>query len=305
MYVIREMEDALEDCIKGALDRNDNSVNAWDEAVAFYVGSLEATTDGTTGNKDTNGKLLYTLANKQCANFRTCGEGNNEVSGNSAINIYIMRAFEAGQGDLMTGGGQCDAARRRKEEIEKLMVVPLIQGTLNAAYSRDYDLLTTGDGRDKADAEGAAFAASVLPLVHACNKNDAQIIYDNMRAGLYDSDFLAVKAAFEANYRCMGVSCKEVGGLWVEENGSKTVYRDNASPCNDVTTVDNTAAIVGIVLGGLCVFLILVIVYMKVSRRNDQDNSFVAAGDEHIDPVPPPAAFKVGGGELPEQSLML
>merc|ERR1719261_1162090 len=43
MYVIREMEDAVLDCKAGCIDCNDDPVHAWDEAVAFYAGSLEGT----------------------------------------------------------------------------------------------------------------------------------------------------------------------------------------------------------------------------------------------------------------------
>jgi hypothetical protein len=50
------------------LQGNQDSASAWDEAVAYYVGSLE----GTDGKGD--GVLLYDLADKQCINFRTCGE---------------------------------------------------------------------------------------------------------------------------------------------------------------------------------------------------------------------------------------
>ena len=40
MYVIREYEDALDDCNKGCIDCNDSSVHAWDEGVVSDGGSL-------------------------------------------------------------------------------------------------------------------------------------------------------------------------------------------------------------------------------------------------------------------------
>merc|ERR1740138_361012 len=50
-YVIWEMQDAVNDCKSGTLTSNDApvggaSVHAWDEAVAFYTGSLEGTAKG-------------------------------------------------------------------------------------------------------------------------------------------------------------------------------------------------------------------------------------------------------------------
>ena len=70
MYVIREMEDALDDCKEACTieDCNDDPVHAWDEGVAFYTGSLE----GSDGSG--SGKLAYALADKRCANFKTCGD---------------------------------------------------------------------------------------------------------------------------------------------------------------------------------------------------------------------------------------
>ena len=281
MYVIREMEDALDDCIKGDLKRNDNTVYAWDEAVAFYVGSLEGN-DGAG-----SGTLLYSLADKRCTNFKTCGEAGNMLGGTSAVNIKIRRAFEAGKNDILTG--QCDAARSRKEEIEKLMAVPMIQGTLRYSFFRDYEL-GEGSERDKIDAEGAVFAAAVLPLVYACDGPDAKLIYDHMRAGIYDSDFPKVKAAFEANYACMGVTCADVGGLYSVDIAN---YFDLAAPCSGDSS-SNTGAIVGGVLGGLAGILILIIAYLKCGRgggSSGKDASFSAGT-----PTPPPTAFMVDSG---------
>merc|ERR1719236_129016 len=41
LYTIREMEDAIDDCKSDCIDCNADPVHAWDEAVAFYTGSLE------------------------------------------------------------------------------------------------------------------------------------------------------------------------------------------------------------------------------------------------------------------------
>jgi len=60
MYVIKEFEDALDDCSVGCIDCNDDPVHAWDEGVAYYSGSLE----GNSGDSD--GKLLHQLADNMC-----------------------------------------------------------------------------------------------------------------------------------------------------------------------------------------------------------------------------------------------
>ena len=283
MYVIRQMEDALDKCISGSKTDNDDAVYSWDEAVAYYVGSLQ----GRPGNED--GVLLYNLANFYCGYFNTCGESSNQAYGNSAVNIRIMRAFNAAQNDLNMG--QCDAARKRKVEIETAMAIPLVQGTILYSYLRDYSMSADNlDDRDHVDANGAVFAASVLPLVHSCSPDDAQVIYDYMRTGIFDSDYPAVRAALESNFQCLGITCADVGGIYDSSKG----YLLNASPCSDSGSSVNVGAIVGGIIGGLIGVALLFCVYRRYCR-NGKEREF-SAGQSIRDPVPPPSAFQVDGG---------
>jgi hypothetical protein len=230
MYVIREMEDALDDCKEGCTieNCNDDPVHAWDEAVAFYTGSLE----GTDGSG--SGKLMYALADKRCANFNTCGDLADSAEGTAHVNIDIFQQFEDGLRKILAG--ECSAARENKERIEQMMAVPLIQGTLRYAYFAEYDK----DAGEKAESEGATFAASVLPLVHAWDEDAAATIYDIMRVGGNKADFKAVKTAFEQNYASLGIRCADVGGLWDEANEK---YFEAAEPCG------SSANSVGLSLG--------------------------------------------------------
>mmetsp|Transcript_6671 Transcript_6671/g.8857 ORF Transcript_6671/g.8857 Transcript_6671/m.8857 type:complete len:395 (+) Transcript_6671:2-1186(+) len=98
MYVIRELEDAIDDCnVECTFDCNEDAVHAWDEAVAFYAGSEE----GSDGSGD--GALLYSLADKRCANFGTCGAGGDSVEGVAKTNLDIYAQFAAGQMNLNLG----------------------------------------------------------------------------------------------------------------------------------------------------------------------------------------------------------
>lgn len=260
MYVIREMEDAIDDCDNSCLDCNGGSAHAWDEAVAFYSGSIE----GADKQGTSDGVFLHSLADKRCINFRTCGEDRDEVDGLSAINLEIFRYFNAGKNDLLAG--RCSSAKNYKEKIEKLMAVPLVQGTLRYAYITDKQ-----PSGEKEEAEGAVFAAAVLPLVHACNAADAEVIYNNMAVGSGGADFGEVRLAFERNYECMGITCEDVGGLW---NGDSD-YLPDAAPCT--SSSNKTGAIVGGVLGGLAAALIAVFVWVRCRNRgaHGKDNSFV------------------------------
>ena len=262
MYVIREMEDAIEDCqigcstASGENECNSDPVHAWDEAVAFYTGSLE----GQDGSG--SGVLLHALADKRCENFYTCGTlGSKELTGTSYVNTEVLRQFLDGQRKL--NEGRCEEAIPNKERITQLMSIPLIQGTLRYAFIQGSEVSSDA----KAEAEGATFAAAVLPLVHSCSEIDAELIYTSMQLRKTDKpDFKAVKEAFERNYDCMNIKCEEVGGLYDPVKGD---YFPDAKPCGSSKRGrrsrsesggldDNQKLAIGLSVGGIVVMAIIV-----------------------------------------------
>lgn len=215
MYVVREFEDALDDCAKGcATDQcNANKVNAWDEGVAFYVGSLE----GSDGSGE--GVLQYALADDLCQEFKTCGAKGIDTTGTSQVNHKVYEQFDIGLELLLRE--ECEATRSHKNRLAELMIVPLVQAVLRSVY------LDTPTEAEKG--QGVAYAATLLPFVHGCNPSDANIIYRNM-AYNGKRDFAAVKLALESSYKCIGITCQDVGGLWDNKLGQ---YYEGASPCTD------------------------------------------------------------------------
>lgn len=103
------------------------------------------------------------------------------------------------------------------------MAIPLIQGTLRYAYK-----VAKLSGGDTEKGEGAIFAAAIVPRVHACSSTDGDTIMNNMKIGASSTSFEAVKTAFEKNYVCMSITCKQVGGLW---NSISNDYEPDAGPC--------------------------------------------------------------------------
>jgi len=228
MYVIREFEDAIDDCKAGCPNgivgsgANCNSlstaaVHAWDEGVAFYTGSLEGAAAGGTAD----GVFPYRLAEKRCKNFKTCGAQHSSVAGISYVNTQLFNKLAIGQAKLLMG--QCEAVRPVLQEMVALMATPLIQGTLRYAYKVD-----RMKGGDKEKAEGAIFAATIVPRVYNCNSADGDTIMNNMKIGASSTSFAEVKTAFENNYACMKITCEEVGGLWLS---TENKYYQDAGPC--------------------------------------------------------------------------
>lgn len=242
MYVIRELEDALDDCKEACTieNCNDDPVHAWDEGVAFYTGTLE----GSDGSG--SGKLAYALADKRCANFKTCGDMGDASTGTSKVNLEMFRLFDVGQKKILKG--ECASARDEKEAIETLMLVPLIQGTLRYAWKTQNESYS-----EKAEAEGTIFALSVVPVVAACDSGAAEIIASNLVAGQQGTaDFAAVKTAFESTYECMGVDPAMVGGLYDSATGS---YMEGAAPAG--SSAASTSMIMGAALAAFASLMLL------------------------------------------------
>lgn len=194
-------------------------LHAWDKAVAYYTGSLSS-------KSSNEGNLIYALADTQCARFKTCSSDGRQTEGESYVNDRIFKLFRAGQSSI--NAGDCQDARIQKENIAPLMTIPLIQGTLSyahlSAYSNDY--------REVDGAQAAAFALSVLPVVYACDDDAASVIYENLKAQTNPRvDFVAVKRAFERNYKCMNITCGQVGGIYDSDVGE---YGEEAGPCVEV-----------------------------------------------------------------------
>ena len=253
MYVIRELEDAVDDCVKGCDrdDCNDDAVHALDEAVAFYTGS-------TQGN-GSNGNLLYALAEKRCLNFGTC----SPTSGIAKVNEHIFVQFKQMQNNLLSD--ECTAARLNKERIAELMYVPMIHGTLRYAYFQDIQNDTT----PKSDAEGAAFMAAMLPKLHACNADDAAELYAMLRLGNDGPvDFARARQLMQRSYSCMKISCKDVGGLTDGE-----FYFDGAAPCTDQRLSTSMRAVVSIVsiAGGAVLILGIFFLFCRGSRSHSSN----------------------------------
>ena len=217
--------------------------------------------------KKQQGKLAYTLANKRCKNFKTCGPSGDEILGEAKVNIDLFDDFRRGQHELLVGN--CAAVVPYKDAIVKKMTVPLIQGTLRYAYK-----VKNLQGTPKEKAEGAIFAAAVLPQVHACSPAHAKTIYDNMRADASPTvDFMAVKRAFEACYSSMGVTCKDVGGLYRDAtNGYYMDNGDDASPCVDPSSSADddgtTVAVAAGIGGGVGAVLLLLVIFMICKEKS-------------------------------------
>jgi len=283
MNVVRELNHAINACFED----DSRNINAWDEAVAFYVGSVAKRSNGE------NGYFSYNLAEQQCVDAGTCDGSQNGIS---HVNRLVYDEFNRGQGLLRAR--QCEAAKEPANRIIDLMSVPLIQGTLRNAYLID----KRGDVEEDWEAATASFAAAVLPRVHHCSPEDAATIFENTRVGATGRSFDAVKKAFENQYSCMGIKCQDVGGMLDLVNGG---YAANAEPCGSsdikphMTAMEyhavnedsqglDTGGIVGVVIACVAACFAVNVVLIKFFTPKNQiefDSSHPPSGGARSVPV--------------------
>jgi hypothetical protein len=216
-------------------DGCESAIAAWDGAAAVYVGSLE----GADGNNDPGGsygKAPYALADKRCRNYRNCGPGLDEFTKDvtSNINTKILSLFSAGS--LAAWEGDYNQLDKIIRLISNKAAVPLIQGTFRYYWRlSDEEGVDTFSVLDKEVGEGGAFIFGVLPKLWACSsrgvkKAEAQSKIGGGIAGISAVNFQDIKLAFECNYRCLGITCAEVGELYDSDTGP---VKPGTEACND------------------------------------------------------------------------
>jgi hypothetical protein len=235
MAVVMELDYAVHLCEQadpGSPRDHDADLHAWDSAVAFYTGSVAKQADG----KFFEGNTLYTLAEERCLFSATCTakveivNGESQQTTHANVNLKIFQAFNEGQQSLLDGN--CASARESANRIVQQMTIPLIQGVIHHAYTMDLGYQFDDPSHDL-EAQGAAFAASMLPLVHHCNPLHGDVIYENLRVGngVGRTNYDQIMGIIVENLDCLGLSCEEIGGVADIVNAEK-VYMRAGEPCH-------------------------------------------------------------------------
>ena len=230
MAALEAMYEAIDDCKSNDSQRKANAANQWDKAAALLIGSLEGTESGGTKT----GLMMYSLANKRCKQFNRC-----ESDGTAQLNNELVELLYSGRGETM--GGNCDALTKTTREIEALLQVPLIQGTLRYAVANE-KLMFFDKSKDLA--EGYIFSHAILPYVAEVDGQSAQVIKRNMDFQ-FDTEPVIdgtrkVFSAFATAIPKMGVDCEEVGSV----DGIGGVCGTSASSQSRRTTLSLLASIV-------------------------------------------------------------
>jgi hypothetical protein len=194
-YVFRELEHANYLCVTGNCTEiscyNKPAVHEVDEAVAFWVGSLEGKNGGT-------GVLSYDMTNNRGAEFGTASNGIANA------NAGMFQSFEVASQSIKSN--DCDGGKNATLSLWKANTIPLVQNLLK--YTR---ITADGGGNAVQIAERVAAAMNVLPLISSCSPSDADVIYENVKVGASTTSYDAVAAAVANNYQCLGISAENIG----------------------------------------------------------------------------------------------
>ena len=230
MYVIHELEEAIEDCEKSVTPSTH-----WDEALAFYTGS---TTLFNSTSKDGQGYFTYSLAEKKCPLFGTCGvTGADKAYYKSTANKKIFSLFA--DGSSYQRAGRCDTLKTTKEALVKQFTVPLMQGMMQYLYQ------APTDNSEKSKAELWSFAFALLPLINLYNPTVAKLLRDNSyirNVNPVPDGYRKVKGAVESVYGAIGITCSDVGGYKDKNVVTPSGFAPGMDPCSDNVIVGYTSS---------------------------------------------------------------
>ena len=228
MAVLEKAVEAIVSCT----ENTDAAVSLLDQAVAFYVGSIEGEAEG--GGVD--GQLLYGVAKGLCAPFGVC-EGEDAKS-----NVVIMKAF-SDAGFSLTSSSCAEAEQIVEKQITPALLLPLIQGTLNFAVINSELPFRSEEG---SLGVGYAYAFSILPLVNAANPASAGVIREKMQFSIVGSPVANdAPAVFQAVHDAMSLmttppilsQCDAIGRF-----GNGTQYLDVCAVADPTTSTTPTQA---------------------------------------------------------------
>jgi len=208
MAILQKLYNAVKSCKDGNVDEG---ITNLDIAAAYYTGSFEGTEDG--GSFD--GSLNFFLARRMCIYFDTCSQSNNAL-----INERMISLFYSAQGELDTKA--CVPLERTVKQIDNALLIPLIQGTLFAAWQNSYyfnnNILIPST--QEFLPEGYVLAQSILPIIANVDVEAAKYISGVMvddfpfptrdKVSKHAVVFDAVKRALT---KMDGVDCKQIGSI--------------------------------------------------------------------------------------------
>jgi len=185
MYIQRHVWIAHDLCEEAVNNNEDGTISEkernkilhnWDQAVAFFVGSLEGSTDGGSPEYF-NGLLQFNLNRQMCRKFGDCVENTNF---HSKTNDLMIDAFNTGKKQVLDGPYCKNLKNNIISRIEPLLMAGLFQGLLSTSYDiTNIEAGMNGIIDNPEMAENYIFALSVIPIINEFYPAGTETIKDN------------------------------------------------------------------------------------------------------------------------------
>jgi len=216
--VVGKMQASIAECKNGSADV---ARKEWDNAVAFYVGSMEGVLAG--GRADSHGEWMYALGNEFCREFNSC-----KTSGEAAVNEQLIFQFSSGRDSLVDG--ECNYLTSLvPDKIIPYLLIPLIQGTISYSIKIDSG---SADGESAATAHILAQAILAQGSLDGNSANTLSTTFASLSSSLASPVASDIVGAFSNSLNNLGISCEDIGSPMGYDLCSST-----SNNANDVVVV--------------------------------------------------------------------
>ena len=267
MTALQKMHEAIGECEANQAERDTTSAEFWDKAAASIIGHLEGTENG--GSND--GMLFFALAKQHCEEFETCSSNVNLAA---EVNDKIVSLLYAGRGAVLSRS--CSQVRKATNELEPLLLVPVIQATLSASERLVHEGIKQ-KSLSSGQVEAHAVSSVVVPLIEDVDRAAALKISENLALSStpFRDGLASVVEAFFLVYGSLGLTCDQIG------------RSDGVDACNGTMSTMDAKTITGIAVGTtLAVLACCGIGFLLMAKRR-------TARSKNNDPL-----FKTPTGEL-------
>eukprot|EP00518_Triparma_eleuthera_P016129 CAMPEP_0197552378 /NCGR_PEP_ID=MMETSP1320-20131121/5890_1 /TAXON_ID=91990 /ORGANISM="Bolidomonas sp., Strain RCC2347" /LENGTH=757 /DNA_ID=CAMNT_0043112957 /DNA_START=37 /DNA_END=2310 /DNA_ORIENTATION=+ len=248
IYTLHELLDAYADRSVGTTTDNDNAVKAWDEGVAFYVGSTA--TKGVCSLNSIYG-MFECFGQHFTSNGGATSQDTDNISAQSDINAFVMGKFAEGKA-IIDGSTFGDTEKENllkiTDEINSAIVKGLVQmyiwvqKTTTSGVAQLSPIVVADLVAQKTKLT-KVIGSVIHHEVNACDTDSAALVEANMIAA--DQNFDATLGALQKNYKCLGFNCISVGAFFGASSGV-SMCDDGAQYPDQVETITdngNTYAI--------------------------------------------------------------
>ena len=218
-------------------------VEIWDKGAALLLGSISR----PDLSYSTDWYAPYDLAQNHCQQFGTCSSEDQ-----AQVNEKMVELLYAGRGALATAS--CSGVRKIAEDVQSLLLVPIIQAFLSSTMKLSSSKRTMRD-----TTEAYISSRALLPLIQAADRSIASTIEKSIGLQHHKVAVQPILDSLHSVYDAMNVDCELIGSSGEYHACANMGMRDDSK--------SSVGLIVGIVLVSVAVVLCGAVGILFFKRR--------------------------------------